>query len=484
MYRDFMRVTFQVSEGPRACPTDPDPIGVPITMSLNTLLSDRVLCDENEEDLYQVTLTQPTRLEVYTTFTHSVGDLDLILLNQGQEISRSSSTSDEEVIQTDLLQPGTYTVRVYLFAQGPSIYTVGINELNEQQVCQADQFETTQDNNSQQNATPLNQVGDYNLNLCLNDRDYFRFDLEQGEILTLQTEFNNQIADLDMRLTFPIISPAIPPESRLSNSTENFERIEIEAPTSGVYFLSVYLVGSGTLDYQLSVDKAAPVECDLDRLDMGLNNDQRTSASLLFPELYQDLIGCDLDWYSTQMNESQTFILYITFDGPRILPTVAVQGDNQASLNPQLEFIPKTGGCLPNREHCVRMEIDPLTYQQLSYSIAFTQRNTPYDLRVRLGDELGSVCDDQSGCGSDFTCIGFFDIYSFDQNTCSRECTQNTDCGSQGACIFDDFGPSRCLQRCDLGLNCLSPSLVCESGLNSLGEPNVSVCVGSVYDTP
>ena len=128
------------------------------------------------------------------------------------------------------------------------------------------------------------------------------------------------------------------------------------------------------------------------------------------------------------------------------------------------------------------MEVDPLNQDQLFYSLAFTQRNTPYDLRVRLGDELGAVCEDQSSCGANFSCIGAFDIYSFDQNTCSRDCTQNSDCGYQGACIFDDFGPSKCLQRCDLGLNCLSPSLVCEQGLNSLDESNVSVCVGLVYD--
>ena len=478
-FRDFMRVEFQVKPVIMMCPPDPDGMSTQaIPLEDNQILNQRVLCDETESDLYSITLSSEARVEIFSTFLHVQGDIDLFLFDTNMvEIGSSDGIEDEERIETNILSPGTYYIRVNLLNNGPSLYDIGYRVLTTGEGCLADELEGITGNNRIEDASPALLSERVSLSICAGDRDFFSFFVERGDQISVNSFFNGSIADLDMRLRAP--NDGLPIEeirwSALSSSSD--ELIEVNsAPVSGVYTLEVYVVGQNSIQYDLLIDVIPALPCETDRFE---NNDLPQTAVSLTPELYRELTSCaDQDWYQTEISSDRNLIFYLTYDEGNSL--IVAEDQSGQALEVNYELLPKTDGCLAERDLCLRAVISPpFSGGVIFYSITFNEVGVEYDLRIRTGDEVGATCQDDFGCNPGFVCLSTFDVYSFPAGVCSEPC-QSENCGSNRACILDTFGTPMCMQRCDTGFVCRDP-FVCEDQISTINSEQVSVCLSSEF---
>jgi subtilisin-like proprotein convertase family protein len=81
-----------------------------------------------DDDWYAITLLSAGSLTVRIDFTHSAGDLDMVLEDaSGNAIARSESTSDSETVTKSGLAAGTYYVHVYGYQGAQGAYSMTVS---------------------------------------------------------------------------------------------------------------------------------------------------------------------------------------------------------------------------------------------------------------------------------------------------------------------------------------------------------------------
>lgn len=476
-FRSYLRVSIEVLRVTSACPADPAGMsGGEAPLSEGAQLSDRVICDSSEVDRYQITLNREAVLDITALFNMEDGDLDLILYNStGGQIASATGVTGEERMLSDVLSPGTYTVEVILYGGGgPILYQIGYTLIDPADACMPDTYEGG-GNNTVSTAAPIPTNQTIPLNLCSGDTDYFSFYANRGELINVTALFRHMIADIDLRL----IGPNSDDEGQMwyaSSVTDN-ETIEvISAPTTGDYIIEVRRFQSDReVAYDLSVTTTPPPPCDGDRFEP--ENNSLSGAEPLVPELYRDLTSCpDADWYSSVIPAGRSLILYLTFDEGE--PTVSAQGQGGLALpvTPRT-FNAPVDGCVTDRETCKRYQIDPSPNgERVNYEVSFDRIGVEYDIRVRVGDEVGATCVDELDCNEGFLCYEEFDVFAFSNNLCAKECNEDGDCGRDRACMLGEDGFNLCMQRCDRGLSCRS-SFTCQPGILTTAGQSASLCL-------
>jgi hypothetical protein len=95
-----------------------DSFGTAKVKTLPFNLSNLTIDQDQEQDYYRFTLAAASKVTIQLAFTHSLGDVDLQLLNSGTVVLQSSTgTTNSETIVRDLAA-GTYYVRAYGFSGG------------------------------------------------------------------------------------------------------------------------------------------------------------------------------------------------------------------------------------------------------------------------------------------------------------------------------------------------------------------------------
>jgi hypothetical protein len=482
-FRSFLRVSIEVLRPIRDCPPDPAGMsGGSSTLDEGSNLTGRVICDTSEIDQYQITLDQEGILDITTSFNQADGDLDVFLYtSMGLPILSATGVTGEERMTSGALPPGTYRVDVKLYGTGgPVTYTIGYTTLDPTNACQADAYEGGS-NNTEEEASfiPVNQS--VTLNLCSGDVDYLSFEVTRGDQLNIEAIFRHMIADIDLRLIGPRDADGNPYSTWVAGSIDDNESILVEsAPVTGVYILEVKTFESEReVSYDLRVSVTAPEACEEDRFEPSNNNS--SSPQSLQPELYRDLTACvDEDWHSTQIDAGRSLILYLTYDAG--IPIVTARGTNNSLPVTPLIFNSPVDGCLTDRAICKRYQIDPSPNgDRVTYSISFEEVGVEYDLRVRIGDEVGSPCLDDLDCNVGFSCYSSFDVFLFSEGLCAEECDQDSDCGGSRACISDGSGSNLCMQQCDTGLSC-RPQFTCQEGIETVDGAFTSLCLSDEYD--
>lgn len=479
--RDYMRVNIQVKALERRCPDDPDDPTVEfVSISADQTLAQRVLCEEREVDLYQLQIGVMTRIDAFINFRHAEGDLDFYLLNNERSIIRQSiGQNDEERIQSPVLEPGTYYLKVLLFGGGPSTYSIMFEEIGTQESCQPDAFEGVSGNNNNASASPLMSDETLDLSLCSGDIDFFSFYAERGQSIKIEALFNGDIADLDLKVRGPNYQEESAIEYWNGLSATSNEKVEIEsAPTTGTYSIETYLYEmDNSLPYQLRLTLGAVLTCEPDRLE---SNDNLGMAEPLAFDLYSDLSACvDEDWYYTTVSPERNLLIYLTHD--RGTPRIDVQDAMGTALDYTISQIPRSDGCLAERARCQRISIPHTNEDQLIYySVYFDQVGVGYDLRVRQGDEVAATCQSDNDCNVGYECLDTFDYYLFEQGMCANSCERSADCGSGRTCIFDEANYGICVQLCDDVMQCRSP-FICDASLTNAEQQEVSACISDEF---
>ena len=480
-YRAFLSVSIEVVRGMSACPEDPTGMsGGSTPLAEGRILEGRVLCDVMEVDNYEITLDREGRIDATANFVHADGDIDLYLYdNTGRQVAIANGYLDEERLTSSSLSPGQYRLEVKIYGGGgPSIYSVGYGVLEGGVVCEADSLEGA-GNNSLASAVPIMPYQDYALSLCAGDIDYYSFYVNRGESIEIYASFGHSLSDIDLRLLSPNGTNGMPFEEWFANSEDDNEMIIIQsAPVEGTYILEVkQIMADREPQYDLRLNITMATECEADRLEP---SDSAQSSTPISPNLYRDLRACaDEDWFKTSVDPGRSLLVYLTYDEGT--PIISAQGSGGEITPVAQTFFTPVDGCLSDRANCKRFQIDPgLSGGEVRYGVSFFEVNIEYDIRVRLGDEVGAPCFDELDCNPGYECINAFDVYNFENGLCARECQQDSDCGSNRACLSDNFGNNICTQRCDTGLDCRY-EFSCTSGVLNTDGVTVAACLSDDF---
>ncbi|EDZ91562.1 peptidase domain protein [Limnospira maxima CS-328] len=200
--------------------------------------------------------------EVYISFYHSDGDLDLALYNeQGELVDSSTGTSDWESISLEGLPSGTYYAQVYGYGGATNNYEMGIyaygdwdyypdygwpyyGEPNDYWYEPNDTMATAYDLGvvySWYDWLSIDPVG---------DEDWFRFELPStgGMYDEIYISFYHGDGDLDLALYNE--------QGELvdsSTGTSDWESISLEGLSSGTYYAQVYGYGGATNNYEMGI---------------------------------------------------------------------------------------------------------------------------------------------------------------------------------------------------------------------------------------
>lgn len=234
-----------VIDGPGSAPPQPDHLepnnSMATARNLGTL-GDRTerglsIHQPGDEDYYRFTAAASGMLDLEIDFEHSLGDLDLALLNAAGTVLESSETStDHEHAHVSVVAGQTYFIHVYGFsgATNPD-YTLTINGPGGP--IAGDRMEI---NDTPQTATDLGLLSlqrvEENLSIHIGDAgDHFLITAAESGRLEARIDFLNTFGDLDMTLS-TVAGAAL----GSSTSTANFELISLDVLAGQQLILNVY----------------------------------------------------------------------------------------------------------------------------------------------------------------------------------------------------------------------------------------------------
>jgi len=298
--------------------------------------------------------------------------------------------------------------------------------------------------------------------LCMErESDRYTFTVDELSLATLSINFDVS-RDLDLYL-YKSNGTYVGGSNQLNTASE------VLTPTlqPGSYDVVVELYEGQAATYSIElsltpedVTNPTPINCDDDRLEP---NDSISYASLVSRNLWAELSSCeDEDWFYSTVDEGYPLVIYISSNDANA--SVSAQSSAGEMAPVYTTSLPSTvDGCYVStspREHCIRAEIY-LSGTNAYYFKPSVQAGLGYDLRVRFGDEVSAPCDSSlmDECNPGFYCISEFNgELFFSGGSCTRSCTQGSDCqGSNRACIADNSSPSDagvCFQTCQSDADC------------------------------
>ena len=176
-------------------------------------------------------------------FSHAVGDLDVRLFDDtGAQVALAQSSDDNESISITAQRTGLFAVRVYGYQGAQNSYQLTITS----PMCPPD--DAAEDNDTFGTAGALPIDGIFAGVACANDQDYFAFDVNAGDTITVDTSFQHRFGDIDLELYTP---DGLAADS--STSTTDDENLQIVADVSGLYRAHVYGYNGAQNVYSLAV---------------------------------------------------------------------------------------------------------------------------------------------------------------------------------------------------------------------------------------
>ena len=166
---------------------------------LSGLNTNAQLCS-GDDDWFSVSLGLGDALTVDATFQHGEGNIDLELHDpSGAQVGTARSTNDDETISFTAASAGTHTIRATLAADtGPQPGNAYVIRAS---VSPAGCVDDLLEENDEAGAAALVLPGMYTgLTVCPGDKDFFRFFMNTGQVITVNLRFPHAEGDIDARL--------------------------------------------------------------------------------------------------------------------------------------------------------------------------------------------------------------------------------------------------------------------------------------------
>ena len=249
-------------------------------------------------DYYEIYGTAGDTLTIDCVFSDSEGDIDIRLIDSALSVVASStSVSDNEYIEYDVLTTGTYYIVVY-YANTGNTYDLMWSTSGITPPPGDDNYEENDDPSTAYDLTPyegiwLSQINGPGIQA---DDDYYEIYTTAGDVLTIECLFSHVEGDIDIALFDSALSVVA-----ISGSISDDEHIEYNITTTGTYYIYVFLANAGNA-YDLIWDTSGSIPPPID--DNYEDNDDYTTAYDLTP--YEGIwlsqingpgIQADDDWY-------------------------------------------------------------------------------------------------------------------------------------------------------------------------------------------
>jgi hypothetical protein len=200
-----------------------------------------------DHDWFGVDILARQTVTITILFSHSQGDLDLVLYDSDcvtQRAYSGSSTDDEQIVYTPLYG-GIHHFDVYGYQDAENTYDL-IVTTSPVAPCADDGFE---ENDSCEQAALVSPGTYTGLHVCPSDDDWYAVDLQEGDTITATILFAHAEGDLDMALHYPNCELLAASQS----STDN-EQLVYQAASAGTYHIRVYGFRGAENDYDLIVE--------------------------------------------------------------------------------------------------------------------------------------------------------------------------------------------------------------------------------------
>ena len=379
-----------------------------------------------DEDWYRIERNRGGLL-VQAEFLHAEGNIDIDLYsNVGDRILVGTSASDQDVeriVYTDG-NNGVYYIRVYgdLSGNAYDLFWRDFDEDEEEVFLVVQNAPDLENDISSQAVFLVDNELELIDNLTQLDDDWYRIEVETGDRLTIDCQFEHLGGDIDIEL-YEDLDPLSAPVAFSNSQTDN-EFIDIDTLPAGDYLLRVHGRNLAELalgnpvkgrdlanTYSLRWNSATE-----DPYDLPTNNNQRTDAYEL-TQLVADDVGYDLrdgllgdgvqfddDWYKVDVNLGSIGSSYFFF--------VDLILDNSAQGNLDLELYDENGALLRSsatdnaREAIVYSAISGASIETFFIRILGENVGQSYNLRVgTLPDDRFEDNDtaSQADSGADLT---------------------------------------------------------------------------------
>jgi hypothetical protein len=311
-----------------------------------------------DEDWYRIERNGEGLL-VQAEFLHAEGNIDIDLYNNvGDRILVGTSATDLNVERIVYAggSNGTYYIRVYgdLNGNAYDLFWRDFNEDDEEVFLVVQDAPDLENDISSQAVSLVDNELELIDNLTQLDDDWYRIEVEAGDRLTIDCQFEHLGGDIDIEL-YEDLDPLGAPVAFSNSQTDN-EFIDIDTLPAGDYLLRVHgrtlaevalgdAVKGRDLANTYSLRWNSATE---DPYDLPDNNNQRIDAYELLPQLVADDAGYDLrnrllgdgvqfddDWYKVDINLGSAGSSYFFF--------VDLILDNSAQGNLDLELYDENG---------------------------------------------------------------------------------------------------------------------------------------------
>ena len=264
-----------------------------------------------DEDWFAVTVGNNELIEVLLSFQDAIGDVNLHLYDSaGAQVDAAQSGTDDERVAYTTRAAGTYYVRVVFNVGGGDDDDVDGNTYDLTLGLGAPCTDRYEDNDLLASATPIATGIETALRACPSDEDWYEVQVDDNELLTVSSLFDDAMGNIDLRL---YNNQGTQVAASLSGTDD--EALAYAGQYAGPYFVRV-LFGSiheddampGN-DYTLEVVTSSA--CD----DVFENNDSLAAAAVVGPGSYVDLTTCpaDEDWYAITAGNNELIRLDVRF---------------------------------------------------------------------------------------------------------------------------------------------------------------------------
>lgn len=241
------------------------------------LVDDLVLCPD-DDDVYAVPLVAGDLLTARVMGTATQARATVWMLDEAGETSLRFAEAPpfgNGTVRYRVKEDSTVFVRVNaLLGQTPYDMEL-VREPGAP--CADDPFEGAEGNDTLQTATPAENVPvDVTLlgAICPGDVDYLTVDLEAGEGVDVELDFDDSVTDLDLRLLDATSGALL----AASAGTTSPERVRLRSPSARSVVVFIEGFGNNDGNYQLSLTSLPPFECTDDDAEP---DDEVADATLL-----------------------------------------------------------------------------------------------------------------------------------------------------------------------------------------------------------
>jgi transcription initiation factor IIE alpha subunit/uncharacterized protein YneR len=267
------------------------------------------LC-QADEDWYVISPSHGQLVLAEIAFAHDSGDLQFELVDpEGYVLASSTSFTDNEYLRFTVNRSGEYFLRVY----GATPYVANSYNLVVElggEACAPDALEP---NDASLEPAELTLDTDYeDLTLCVGEEDWYQVDASDGQIITVETNFDTSLYDIGVVLYLLRRDGSLTWLAG-SDTISSRESIVYQTFDTGTYLVRVYR-SRGTLNavYDLNVNVTGS-PCVRDELEP--NNTYLDATEVASGDAFSDLSLCvaDVDWYQIELRNGQLLTASIDF---------------------------------------------------------------------------------------------------------------------------------------------------------------------------